>query len=346
MSNEEYFFQLFERFPDNERKYTYKNEYVKSSELLDMVCNDCGHEFSQLAKNHMKDQGCQECYFTSKLMTEEEFKRRGGEIHEYFYKYENVNYINAITDVEIYCPNHGYFMQRPHLHLRGCKCPKCSVQKRTKTLDEFKHQGNKKHNNLYIYDLVNYINDFTPITIICKKHGEFIQTPSNHLRGTGCPICNLSKGELEIKKILTECQIDFDTQQEFLDCKYIRTLPFDFSIFENGTMVGLIEFQGGQHFSRWRYEQDDTELNIRKLRDKIKKDYCESNGIPLLEIHYKDIKKIAELISKFFPQLFPKQLEMFYENPYKKLSKDFSNDTENIQENIEPEDEEDFQEEL
>jgi hypothetical protein len=38
----------------------------------------------------------------------------------------------------------------------------------------------KIHGDRYDYSNVNYINAKTKINIICKIHGEFEQTPSNH----------------------------------------------------------------------------------------------------------------------------------------------------------------------
>lgn len=57
------------------------------------------------------------------------------------------------------------------------------------SLDTFIEKANKKHNNKYVYDKVNYINSRTKVIIICKIHGEFLQTPSNHLRH-GCLHCS------------------------------------------------------------------------------------------------------------------------------------------------------------
>jgi very-short-patch-repair endonuclease len=55
------------------------------------------------------------------------------------------------------------------------------------------------HNNEYDYSLVNYINCKIKINIICKKHGVFSQIPSNHLSGTGCPICGKINSNLKKK---------------------------------------------------------------------------------------------------------------------------------------------------
>ena len=37
--------------------------------------------------------------------------------------------------------------------------------------------------------MVKYIGFYEKVKIICKKHGIFKQSPSDHIRGIGCPIC-------------------------------------------------------------------------------------------------------------------------------------------------------------
>ena len=53
----------------------------------------------------------------------------------------------------------------------------------------FISKANKIHGNRYNYSKVNYINAKTKITIICRDHGEFYQTPSNHLSNYNCQKC-------------------------------------------------------------------------------------------------------------------------------------------------------------
>ena len=45
------------------------------------------------------------------------------------------------------------------------------------------------HGIKYDYSEINYINAKTKVLIICKKHGGFEQTPSNHLSGYNCQKC-------------------------------------------------------------------------------------------------------------------------------------------------------------
>jgi len=53
----------------------------------------------------------------------------------------------------------------------------------------FIFKANKIYGDKYDYSKVNYINAKTKINIICKVHGEFEQTPSNHLRKHNCQKC-------------------------------------------------------------------------------------------------------------------------------------------------------------
>lgn len=58
-----------------------------------------------------------------------------------------------------------------------------------KTLEEFIQQAKNIHGDKYDYSKVNYKNCDTNITIICKEHGEFEQTPKHHLMNRNCLRC-------------------------------------------------------------------------------------------------------------------------------------------------------------
>jgi hypothetical protein len=75
--------------------------------------------------------------------------------------------------------------------VKGCiNCGRDSIISNNKyTTNEFIIKSNEKHNNKYDYSKVNYINSKNKILIICKEHGEFIQSPDHHLQGQGCKIC-------------------------------------------------------------------------------------------------------------------------------------------------------------
>ena len=51
-------------------------------------------------------------------------------------------------------------------------------------------KARKIHGERYDYSAVSYINAKTKIEIICREHGEFKQTPSNHLSKFNCQKCS------------------------------------------------------------------------------------------------------------------------------------------------------------
>ena len=121
-------------------------------------------------------------------MSENNFIKQVKEIHGDKYDYSKVEYVNNKTKVCIICPEHGEFWQRPDIHLRGCGCKKC-VQKKLSNSDIFIENARKVHMDKYDYSKVEYKNTDTKVCIICPEHGEFWQTPYNHLKGQGCKKC-------------------------------------------------------------------------------------------------------------------------------------------------------------
>lgn len=57
------------------------------------------------------------------------------------------------------------------------------------TKDTFLIRAKEVHHDKYDYSKVNYVDQNTPIVIICPEHGEFERKPFYHLRGGGCPVC-------------------------------------------------------------------------------------------------------------------------------------------------------------
>lgn len=55
---------------------------------------------------------------------------------------------------------------------------------------EFIQKSIDIHGNVYDYSKVEYVNNLTKIIIICKTHGDFVQTPQGHLSGRGCIKCS------------------------------------------------------------------------------------------------------------------------------------------------------------
>jgi len=60
-----------------------------------------------------------------KVLDTEKFKEKAIEVQGNKYNYDLAVYINMNTSIDIICPVHGLFKQRPWDHLDGCGCPKC-----------------------------------------------------------------------------------------------------------------------------------------------------------------------------------------------------------------------------
>lgn len=128
-------------------------------------------------------------------------------------------------------------------------------------------------------------------------------TPNNRVSGgSGCPMCNESGGERIINRYLQEICVVYSRQYRLPDCKRIRSLPFDFAV-HVGSIVGLVEFQGGQHYQSVAHFGGDPRFVRTKENDVIKKEYCESNKIPLLIIPYNKIKDAKGMLFDFVESL-------------------------------------------
>ena len=120
---------------------------------------------------------------------------------------------------------------------------------------------------------------------ICIKTGDSLQR--GNVKSCGC--IKISCGEERINDILTQANINFETEKTFSTCilpsgKYAR---FDFYV----NNKYLIEFDGKQHFlSNAGWGED---IAIIQNRDKIKTEWCEKNNIPLIRIPYTHLNEIC-----------------------------------------------------
>lgn len=276
----------------------YKNARTK----IEIKCPIHG-KFLQSPAIHLRGGGCDKCRIIktakTKSLNTEIFIDRAKKIHNNFYDYSKVNYINNGKSVIIICPIHGEFEQCANSHLKGAGCAKCKGF--YKNNDDIIKQFIEVHGNLYDYSKVKYINATTHIEIICKEHGTFIQRPSNHLNGAGCQVCKKSKGEKIITNYLNSFNIKFVKEKIFKNCRYINPLPFDFYI-ESLNMC--IEYDGEQHYLPISFSRNSTEdvknknLNLQRIKDEIKNKFCYENNIKLLRIPYFEKHNIYNILSK------------------------------------------------
>jgi ribosomal protein L19E len=288
-------------------RYDYIEEYKGALTKINIKCLLCQTIFKQKPNDHLNGHGCRKCYNNAlrkrKSDTLETFIEKANTVHGEF-TYNKVKYLTSKKAILITCPIHGDFSQLPATHLQGSKCPKCSnitngINKR-KTTNDFILKAQKIFGNLYDYTNTKYITARDYVTIKCNIHnGIFQQIARDHLSGYGCPLCCNSKGEQLIENFLKDNKITFSRQYKFTDCKYKKSLSFDFAMINNNILYGLIEYQGIQHYKSIAHFGGDKNFLVRKIRDKIKQEYCIKNNIPLLVIPYTSFNTIETEIKNF-----------------------------------------------
>lgn len=198
-------------------KFSYeKTNYCGAKEKLIITCKI--HGDNVIAPNsHINGIGCSECSQLSRSKNKTKdvnyFIKKAKEIHGDFYNYDKVEYKKAKISVIITCPKHGDFNQTPgnHIHQK-VGCLKCGhdISNDSRRLDNeiFIDRAKEIHNERYDYSLVEYKNNSTKVSIICKDHGIFKQCFNGHiLQGQGCRKCASNSTSKSEKLWLSEIGI-------------------------------------------------------------------------------------------------------------------------------------------
>jgi very-short-patch-repair endonuclease len=199
-------------------KYDYsKVEYKKAIEKVIIICKTHG-EFLQTPNGHLCGRGCIKCVNRIKRRSNiEEFIKKANHIHGNKYDYSKFNYINYVIKGIITCKEHGEFMQNARNHLSKKGCSKCAgVYKYT--TNEFIEKAKEIYGDKFDYSKFNYIDCRTSGIIICKTHGEFLQSPVNHYTSHGCMNC-IDRGKA----------LRSDTLQFIEEAKEIHGDKYDYS---------------------------------------------------------------------------------------------------------------------
>ena len=260
-------------------KYDYsKVEYHGIHEKVCIICPIHG-EFWQTPLNHLHGHGCYYCG-GSKRLDRETFIEKARKVHGGKYDYSKVEYINSHTKVCIICPIHGEFWQMPNDHLNGSGCKKCANKRKgvykISNVNEFVEKAKKLHGDKYDYSKVEYVNNRSKVCIICPTHGEFWQTPHNHLARNGCPYCRQSKLEIQVSSLLNSNGIEFIYQYK---SDWLQLQSIDFYLPKYNI---AIECQGIQHFKPVERFGGIEGFKVQKANDELKMEKCKNSRIKLL----------------------------------------------------------------
>lgn len=287
---EQYLSKVFLRYG---HRYDYsKSIYINALTPMEVICKIHG-SFWTKPRDHLQGRGCQKCGIENRLakmlITTDVFIKKAKLIHSNRYDYSKTKYISAIKKVIITCKIHGDFLQTPSSHLKGSGCHKCAIEltrnKIKLNINDFINQSNIIHLYQYDYSKTVITHSHVKSIITCKIHGDFEQTPSNHLRGQGCPICKSSKGEKILLGIFVKNNIKYIREYKL---PYYNRLRYDFYLPDYNL---LIEFHGLQHYvySKLFHKNARNNFYVRKERDRFKKILAKEYGIKIIYFNYKHL---------------------------------------------------------
>lgn len=209
-----------------------------------------------------------------------------------------------------YCKIHNveFTTDAKYVYHEGKGCKLCSKEKQRESYllskDEVRKRILDANPYVEILNLDEY-NGFESDMILKCMHCGNIWTQKFHYINNGnckCPQCQreYSIGEKCVADYLVSKNIIFIPQYKFKDCRYKRELPFDFAILDNNdNVLGLIEYQGQQHYEPIEYFGGQENYEEQVLKDKIKQEYCETNNIPFIAIPYWELKNINNVLEEF-----------------------------------------------
>ena len=280
-TTQEFNTELKELFPNLELI----GEYNGDKNYLTVKCTIHDYVFKSKPVWLRHGHGCQKCYDDRRgnalRRSLEDVIADARKTHGNKYDYSKItDYKNGHTKVSIICPIHGEFEMTMNHHINGQGCPRCAGK--YKTTEEVIKEFIKVHGDEYDYSKVEYKGRTVPVCIICPKHGEFLQTPDNHLEGKGCPKCNSSKLEKKIRKFLLDNKVEHSEQTRF---DWLGKQSLDFFLPQYNI---AIECQGEQHFKDFSGTlKFRTTIDDRIRLDITKKELCDEHNIKLLYVMQK-----------------------------------------------------------
>lgn len=293
-----------------------KVNYVTYGNKVTFVChakdeNGVEHGEFQMKPGHFfHGERCPKCRYiksaAGRRRSLEEVIQEARKVHGDRYDYSKVtNYKNDRENYTIVCPKHGEFQQSFNRHIKGKQgCPICGRElcnkKRAMTREEFIEKANKVHGGKYDYSKVEYVKSDIKVCITCPEHGDFWQTPANHLFNQGCPVCKESKLEKSVRMMLVSNSIEFirEYSPEWLGRQRLDFYLPDYKI--------AIECQGKQHFLKEAgWGRSPEGLEVLQERDERKKVLCKENGVKVLyysdlqiEFPYEVVTTVEELLER------------------------------------------------
>lgn len=89
---------------------------------------------------------------------------------------------------------------------------------------EFLARCSLVHDGFYDYSKTVYVSTDVAFTVVCPHHGPFVQLPSNHVRGHGCPTCAAERSKLTATEFFERCAVVHGGRYDYSDSTYESSL--------------------------------------------------------------------------------------------------------------------------
>lgn len=277
-------------------------KYKKDYSTLSKVLNNLIFFDSSYSRPHKKLQS----------FTIEQFILKSRDIHGDLYIYDKSVYVNNHTHVIIICKLHGEFRSTPQNHFNkknSTGCPKCGIEKSatSKKLNNQSIDSKLIDNSIPIIRIGDYKGDTVKISFKCINCNFIFSALPTNVKRPGrksCPECCKYTNEKIVGDYLSANNIKYIRKSIIINGK--KVIP-DYWI---ESLNLFIEYNGAQHYrpvcfatnTSDNFKLSEEKFKKQQERDNNLRNYCDLNGINLLEIDgriYK-YKKLTSFLQQYF----------------------------------------------
>lgn len=178
-------------------------------------------------------------------------------------------------------------------------------------------KGNHKIHNLFLEEnrqdvifIGPYKNKKTKGLHLCSNGHEWLEQPLKVRNGATCPKCKRkskeSKGVKYITKLLADKKVEFIKEVSLDRLGHDSKKRLDFLVCKNHYPLFAIEFNGIQHYKLIRNDFFGSYKGHknRNTSDKIKREFCWSVGLPVIDIPYTETEEQIKETIYYFLDLF------------------------------------------
>lgn len=243
-------------------------------------------EFKMRPSHFMNGHICPYC--TGRTKRDEDVKEELSKIHPGLdFSITKYSEHNKDYRIKVICPIHGVRHLKYGNLKRGQGCDLCCHKKgglkHRLSYDTFIKRAEETFGvgtYVYSHDIMENRDKDGKIVVTCPTHGDFHVALHNFLaKHSGCPICNQSHLEEEVRLFLNRNNINFIQEKTFEWLKNKNQMFLDFYLSDYNI---AIECQGEQHFIPNDYFGGEENFSQIIFRDNLKYELCKQHNIKIL----------------------------------------------------------------